>query len=71
MSPKSALFSFLKKATAPEGTKYIAGRRYELIIFVRHFSLDDAKAVARGVISKMDWTFPEVMEAAQVDGKCS
>ena len=69
MASASALFSFLIKAAAPEGTKYIAGRRYEMIVFVRHISMDEAKSVARNVIAKLAWTFPEVMEAAQLDGQ--
>jgi len=69
MTSASALFSFLIKATAPEGTKYIAGRRYEMIVFVRHISMDEAKVVARNVIGKLAWTFPEVIEAAQLDGQ--
>src|SRR5579883_3489475 len=65
----SSLFSFLVKATAPDGTKYDAGRRYELIVFVRQDSMKDAKVDAREALSKARWSFPEVLEAAQVDGK--
>lgn len=69
MASASVLFSFLIKATAPEGTKYVAGRRYEMIVFVRHLSMDEAKSVARNVIEKLAWMFPEVVEAAQLDGQ--
>lgn len=69
IGPESALFSFLMKATAPEGTKYVAGRRYEMIVFVRHISLEKARFVTRDVLAQLNWAFPEVIEAAQLDGK--
>ena len=69
MASGSAMFSFLIRATAPGQTKYVAGRRYELMMFVRHISLDEAKSVVRNVLSRLGWEFPEVVEAVQMDGK--
>ena len=57
-------------ATAPDGSdKHAAGKRYELIVFVREHSMEDAKAAARKAISRSGWQFPEVKEVAQIDGK--
>jgi hypothetical protein len=70
MSGPPTLFSFLVHATAPDGSeKYTPGRRYELIVFVREYSIDGAKPAARTAISRAGWQFPEIKEVAQIDGK--
>ena len=70
LSGRTAIFSFLVQATAPDQSdKYVAGKRYELIVFVREYSMDDAKPVVRQAISRAGWQFPEIREAMQVDGK--
>jgi hypothetical protein len=66
----AALFSFLAEATAPDDSgKYVAGHRYELIVFIRENWAENAKAVFRTVLSDARWTFPHIKEIAQVDGK--
>jgi len=70
VSTGDALFSFLAEATAPDDSeKYVAGHRYELIVFIRENSAENAKAVFRTVLSDARWTFPHIKEIAQVDGK--
>jgi hypothetical protein len=63
-----ALFGFLMEATAPDRSDQYAAGRYGLIVIVREHSTDAAKAVARDVISRAGWRFPEVKEIMQIDG---
>jgi len=69
MSP-DGLYSFLARANAPEwSTDHVAGKRYELIVFVRESSEETAKIRFRRAIGDAGWTFPEIQEIAKIDGR--
>ena len=65
----SSVFAFTGRAAAPAGSRYKAGRRYELIVFVSEPVLDAAREIFRRTLQRAGWTAPEIQDVVQVDHK--